>query len=202
MLRVRAGDRCRSGSGATRVAADARADTSGHRATPSRAGAGAQVMSSSLRPGDHVHADGAGTARPGTGCVLKENADGRQGLHGHLEPGRIRHHDHHPDPGRVGISTAPFDIACVRVGIHTAGTAPTFPSNTSLLCQLSRTTGAIGGRSSIASTKVAPHNTTDVASNIGYLYDASAAAITGLTQESRSGRVSCRSLPARRSPSG
>ena len=79
-------------------------------------------------------------------------------------------------------STAPFDIACVRVGIHTAGTAPTFPSNTSLLCQLSRTTGAIGGGSSIASTKVAPHNTTDVASNIGYLYDASAAAITGLTQ--------------------
>jgi hypothetical protein len=79
-------------------------------------------------------------------------------------------------------STAPFDIWAIRVGIHTAGTAPTFPSNTSLLCQLSRTTGAVGGGSSIASTRIAPHNTTDVASNIGYLYDASSAAITGLTQ--------------------
>jgi hypothetical protein len=79
-------------------------------------------------------------------------------------------------------STAPFDIGCVRVGIHTSGTAPSYPSNTSLLWQLSRTTGVIGGGSSIASTRIAPHNTTDVASNIGYLYDASSAAITGLTQ--------------------
>ena len=80
-------------------------------------------------------------------------------------------------------STAPYDIDCVRVGIHAGGTAPAFPSNASVLWQLSRTTGAIGGGSSIASTRIAPHNTTDVASNIGYLSDASGgSAITGLTQ--------------------
>ena len=99
-------------------------------------------------------------------------------------------------------STAPFDIACVRVGIHTAGTAPTFPSNTSLLCQLSRTTGAIGGGSSIASTKVAPHNTTDVAATSGTCTTHRRRRSRVSRRESRSGRVSCRSLPARRSPSG
>ena len=80
-------------------------------------------------------------------------------------------------------TTNPLDIECIRIGIHTAGTAPTYPSNASILWQLSRTTGAIGGGSSIASTRIAPHNTTDVASNIGALYDASGgSAITGLTQ--------------------
>ena len=79
-------------------------------------------------------------------------------------------------------TTNPLDIECIRIGIHTAGTAPTYPSNASILWQLSRTTGAIGGGSSIAATRIAPHNTTDVASNIGALYDASSAAITGLTQ--------------------
>jgi hypothetical protein len=79
-------------------------------------------------------------------------------------------------------TTNPLDIECIRVGIHTSGTTPSYPSNASILWQLSRTTGTIGGGSSIAATRIAPHNTTDVASNIGALYDASSAAITGLTQ--------------------
>ena len=78
-------------------------------------------------------------------------------------------------------SSAPFDIACIRVGIHSGGAAPTYPSNASVLVQLARTTGAIGGGSSITA-RIAPHNTTDIASNAGYLYDASSGSISGLTQ--------------------
>ena len=78
-------------------------------------------------------------------------------------------------------TTAPFDIACVRIGFHAAGSTSTFPTSASVLCQLSRTTGAIGGGSAITA-RIAPHNTTDPASNAGYLYDASSAGITGLTQ--------------------
>ena len=78
-------------------------------------------------------------------------------------------------------STAPFDIQCIRVGIHSGGTTPSYPSNASVLCQLARTTGAISGGSAITA-RIAPHNTTDIASNAGYLYDASSNSISGLTQ--------------------
>ena len=78
-------------------------------------------------------------------------------------------------------STAPFDIMAIRVGLHSGGTAPSYPSNASVLCQLARTTGAISGGSSITA-RIAPHNTTDIASNAGYLYDASTGSISGLSQ--------------------
>ena len=74
MLRVRAGDRvqvrerCDEG-----LRPDARQDTSGHRAGRPRdrrwRSGGYRAR---LRPGDHVHADGAGTARPGTGSLRGE----------------------------------------------------------------------------------------------------------------------------------
>jgi len=76
-------------------------------------------------------------------------------------------------------TTATLDIQAIRIGFYTSS-GVSYPSNGAVLCQLSRLTGAIGGGSSITA-RIAPHNPSDIASNIGSLVDGSAS-ITGTTQ--------------------
>ena len=79
-------------------------------------------------------------------------------------------------------SSAPLDIQAIRVGVY-SGSGVSYPPNGSVLVQLARATGSVAGGTSLTlATFVAPHNASDVASNISSLYDAHAAAITGLTQ--------------------
>ena len=77
-------------------------------------------------------------------------------------------------------ATATLDIQAIRIGIY-SGSGVSYPSNGSVLCQLARVTGTVGGGTSITA-RIAPHNASDIASNISALDDASGAAITGLTQ--------------------
>ena len=78
-------------------------------------------------------------------------------------------------------TTMTMDIQAIRIGIYSGG-GVSYPSNGAVLCQLSRCTGAItGGASMTSPTRIAPHNSTDIASNISTMADGSTA-ITGLTQ--------------------
>lgn len=77
-------------------------------------------------------------------------------------------------------STMTMDIQAIRIGIY-SGAGVSYPSNGSVLCQLARVTGTIAGGTTI-SARIAPHNSTDIASNISTAVDASTSAITGLTQ--------------------
>jgi len=76
-------------------------------------------------------------------------------------------------------TTMTMDIQAIRIGIYSGG-GVSYPSNGAVLCQLSRVTGAIGGGAAMTS-RIAPHNSTDIASNIATMADGSTA-ITGLTQ--------------------
>ena len=82
----------------------------------------------------------------------------------------------------AAASTMTMDIQAIRIGIYSGG-GVSYPSNGSVLCQLARVTGTVGGGTSITSpTRIAPHNSSDIASNVSAMLDASGAAITGLTQ--------------------
>ena len=77
----------------------------------------------------------------------------------------------------VCTATAPADIAAVRVGIYSGGSV-SYPSNGTVLVQLSRVTGTQAGGTSVTAS---PHNSGDIAATTLF-HDATGSAITGLTQ--------------------
>lgn len=74
-------------------------------------------------------------------------------------------------------STNPCDILCIRIGSY-AGGGVSYPTNGTLLPQLSRATGTESGGTAVTA---APHNAGDIAANTTFK-DATGSAITGLTQ--------------------
>src|ERR1700756_3076929 len=77
----------------------------------------------------------------------------------------------------VCAATNPMDIWAIRIGIY-SGSSVSYPSNGTVLVQLSRVTGSESGGTSVTAS---PHNAGDVAANTLY-HDATGTAITGLTQ--------------------
>jgi hypothetical protein len=74
-------------------------------------------------------------------------------------------------------STNPADIWAIRIGIY-SGSAVSYPSNGTVLVQLSRVTGAQSGGTSVTAN---PHNASDIAANTLF-HDATGSALAGLTQ--------------------
>lgn len=74
-------------------------------------------------------------------------------------------------------ATGTIDIQAIRVASY-AGSGVSYPSNGTVLVQISRVTGSASGGSALVPS---PHNATDIAAQSTWK-DASGAAITGLTQ--------------------
>lgn len=77
----------------------------------------------------------------------------------------------------IAAATNPMDIWAIRIGIY-SGSSVSYPSNGTVLVQLSRVTGTEAGGTSVTAS---PHNASDVAAN-SLFHDATGSAITGLTQ--------------------
>lgn len=77
----------------------------------------------------------------------------------------------------VTTTTSTADIVAYRVGLF-SGSSASYPSNGTILVQLSRVTGTQAGGTTVTAV---PQNDTDIAANTTFK-DATGSAITGLTQ--------------------
>lgn len=76
----------------------------------------------------------------------------------------------------AATSTATADIQAIRIGLY-SGSSASYPTNGTVLAQLSRVTGTVGGGGTVTAV---PHNSADIAANT--TFKDGTTGITGLTQ--------------------